>query len=61
MDVRPINITRWSSIVQMQVQNSLCSLFDVYAKCDMMQLFLIYAKKIKNENHENPCYKKLSK
>lgn len=59
MDVRPINITKWSSIVQMQVQNSLCSLFDVYANCDMMQLFLIYAKR--NENCENPCYKKLTK
>jgi hypothetical protein len=56
MDVRPI--TRWNSIVQMQVQNSLCSLFDVYENCDTMQLFLIYAKK---ENRENPCYKKLTK
>jgi hypothetical protein len=33
--------------LQMQVQNSLCSLFNVYANCEMMQLFLIYAKKMK--------------
>jgi hypothetical protein len=31
--------------LQMQAQNSLCSLLDVFANCDMMQPFLTYAKR----------------